>query len=79
MEREFILINIIGFDKPGVTSAVTEVLGKYGAFGHGSRLPEGDPQPRHSAPKTKRSTFSIQRILAPRSTNKAPLYIYARL
>ena len=32
MEREFILINIIGFDKPGVTSAVTEVLGKYGAF-----------------------------------------------
>ena len=32
MQREFILINIIGFDKPGVTSAVTEVLGKYGAF-----------------------------------------------
>ena len=32
MEREFILINIIGFDKPGVTSAVTEVLGKYGAY-----------------------------------------------
>ena len=32
MEREFILINIIGFDKPGVTSAVTEVLGKYGTF-----------------------------------------------
>ena len=32
MEREFILINIIGFDKPGVTSAVTEVLGKYDAF-----------------------------------------------
>ena len=32
MNREFILINIIGFDKPGVTSAVTEVLGKYGAF-----------------------------------------------
>ena len=30
MEREFILINIIGFDKPGVTSAVTDVLGKYG-------------------------------------------------
>lgn len=32
MDREFILINIIGFDKPGVTSAVTDVLGKYGAF-----------------------------------------------
>ncbi|MBO4454740.1 MAG: phosphoserine phosphatase SerB [Paludibacteraceae bacterium] len=32
MEHEFILINIIGFDKPGVTSAVTEVLGKYGAY-----------------------------------------------
>ena len=32
MNREFILINIIGFDKPGVTSAVTEVLGRYGAF-----------------------------------------------
>ena len=32
MEREFILINIIGFDKPGVTSAVTDVLGKYGAY-----------------------------------------------
>ena len=32
MEREFILINIVGTDKPGVTSAVTEVLGKYGAF-----------------------------------------------
>ena len=32
MQREFILINIIGFDKPGVTSAVTEVLGRYGAF-----------------------------------------------
>ena len=32
MQREFILINIIGFDKPGVTAAVTEVLGKYGAF-----------------------------------------------
>ncbi|MBQ1867509.1 MAG: hypothetical protein II148_04385 [Selenomonas sp.] len=26
------MINIIGFDKPGVTAAVTEVLGKYGAF-----------------------------------------------
>lgn len=32
MDREFILINIIGFDKPGVTSAVTEVLGKYNAY-----------------------------------------------
>ena len=32
MEREFILINIIGFDKPGVTAAITEVLGKYDAF-----------------------------------------------
>ena len=32
MEREFILINIIGFDKPGVTSAVTEVLGRYNAI-----------------------------------------------
>ena len=32
MDREFILINIIGFDKPGVTSAVTEVLGKYNVF-----------------------------------------------
>ena len=31
MEREFILINVIGFDKPGVTSAVTEVLGRYDA------------------------------------------------
>ena len=32
MQHEFILINIIGFDKPGVTAAITEVLGKYGAF-----------------------------------------------
>ena len=32
MNSEFILINIIGFDKPGVTSAVTEVLGRYDAY-----------------------------------------------
>lgn len=31
MDRELILINIIGIDKPGVTSAVTSVLGEYGA------------------------------------------------
>lgn len=31
MNRELILINIIGIDKPGVTSAVTSVLGQYGA------------------------------------------------
>ena len=32
MNREFILINIVGTDKPGVTSAVTAVLGKYDAY-----------------------------------------------
>ena len=32
MNREFILINIIGFDKPGVTSALTEVLGRHNAY-----------------------------------------------
>jgi len=31
MNREIILINISGEDKPGVTSSVTEVLGRYGA------------------------------------------------
>ena len=30
-ELELILINISGQDKPGVTSALTEILGKYGA------------------------------------------------
>ena len=32
MNREFILLNIVGTDKPGVTSAVTAVLGKYDAY-----------------------------------------------
>jgi len=31
MKREYILINISGEDKPGITSSVTEVLGRYGA------------------------------------------------
>ena len=31
MSREIILISISGEDKPGVTSSITEILGKYEA------------------------------------------------
>jgi len=31
IQHEIILVNISGEDRPGVTTAMTEVLGKYGA------------------------------------------------
>ena len=31
MQTELILINISGFDRPGVTSALTEILARYDA------------------------------------------------